>query len=142
MREQSSYGPAAFGTDYFPFQVFFASVDKWPSVLGPLKAATRFQLEAAGFMNRRAQACLEIPTRLSHCRTPQDLVNEQMRFWRIACEQYVETSRRMTEALGAAFPSGGSEGLADRDRDYITFPEPRDAAGDDEPPARKPRRVA
>lgn len=134
MTAQLSFDPRIFGPSVGAFQVFFGGLENLPSALGPMKAAARWQLEAAGFMSRRAQACLEIPTRLGQCRTPQDLVNEQMRFWRIACEQYVESAQRMTQIWSsvAFFQLGGTEQPSRRERDYITFPEPREANAQDE----------
>jgi hypothetical protein len=95
----------------------------------PAKALARVQLEALGFVNRRAQAYLEIPSRLSRCRTPQDLINEQMGFWQTAIEQYSESSRRMAEAWSQVIASGGgfSGTSGPRERDYITFSTAKEA---------------
>ena len=97
------------------------------------KNFARGQLEIMGLMNRRAQAVLEIPSRLGQCRTPQDLVNEQLRYWRTAYEQYSETAGRMMELM---LPLGtspfGFGTVADQttedEHDYITFPEPQERA--------------
>ena len=97
---------------------------------GPAKAVTRCQLEAMGLANRRAQAYLDIPARIARCKTPQDLINEQMSFWRTAAEQYAESSQRIAEAWGQMFfPSGTAFPGARRERDYIAFPAAKDASG-------------
>ena len=87
MSEQSGFGafnPGAFAN---PFQMVFGSLDtvaqNMSPMMGPMKAMAQWQLETMGFMNRRAQAYMEIPSRLSRCRTPQDLMSEQMRFWHV-----------------------------------------------------------
>lgn len=89
----------------------------------PLKAAARCQLEMFGLVNRRTQAYMRVPTRLAQCRTPQDVINEQMAFWRTASEQYAESSRRIAEAWGQALPWLGKGGISTgaTDRDYINF---------------------
>jgi hypothetical protein len=97
-------------------------------VTAPFKAAGRCQLEVLGLVNRRAQAYMQVPTRLAQCRTPQDLMNEQMAFWRTASEQYTDSTRKITEAWTQAFPwaatpwGRGAAGAATQaERDYISF---------------------
>lgn len=99
-----------------------------------LRGMMRCQVEAQSLMSRRAQAYFELPTRLSQCRTPQDLVQEQQRFWQSAFEQYSECSRHVMSAWGQMFqlpssavPQPGSA------RDYLSFPEPRTGNGMDAP---------
>jgi phasin protein len=108
------------------FQMYFSGLETMGQAYDPFfKGLARAQLEAMGFMNRRAQAYFEIPTRLSQCRTPQDLASEQMRFWRAAYEDYAHSVARVTEAMSAGVPSFGSAAPnAESAHDYITFPEP------------------
>jgi hypothetical protein len=94
----------------------------------PLKAIGLSQLELLGLANRRTQAYLQLPTRLAQCRTPQDLVNEQMAFWRTASEQYTGSARKVAEVWAQAFPwigtpawVQGEERAARPERDYISF---------------------
>ena len=89
------------------------------------KGAIRCQLEAMTFWSRRAQAYMEIPARLSQCRTPQDVFNEQMRFWQTAFQQYNESAGRMANAYRqmATPPNFASTQPAQRKRDYMSFPE-------------------
>lgn len=128
-----------------PFQAFLGGLEAAPIGFAPMKGVARAQLEVLGLMNRRAQAYLEIPSQLSRCRTPQDLLNEQSRFWHTAFQQYAETSRRVVEAWGEmAQPGFGMRnGAQTQERDYITFPDQKPAAGskaseaDLSPPARR-----
>jgi Phasin protein len=111
------------------FHMYFSGLEAMAQAYDPFtKGVARAQLELMGLMNRRAQACMEIPSRLSQCRTPQDLVNEQLRFWRTAYEEYAESMGRMTEAMASfAVPSFGSAlpgNEAGSAHDYLTFPEP------------------
>lgn len=115
-------------------------------VSAPLKAAARCQLEIVGLANRRTQAYLQIPTRLAQCRSPHDLLNEQMAFWRTAAEQYGDSYRKLFDTWAGsdvwAYPSA-RPGVAERD--YINF---NGTGGKDSVPARgepaaaKQRRVA
>jgi Phasin protein len=110
------------------FQMYFGGLEAMGQAYDPFtKGIARAQLEAMGLMSRRAQAYMEIPARLSQCRTPQDLLNEQMRFWQTALEEYSESTRRITEAMASfAVPSFGFAQYGDAARsahDYITFPE-------------------
>jgi hypothetical protein len=130
MTNQLSFDPKVFGPSVDALKVFFNGLENVPSAFAPMKVAVRLQLEATGFISRRAQACLEIPARLGQCRTPQDLVTEQMRFWRTAYEQYVESAQRMGQiwSSAASFPFGGTDQPSRPERDYITFPEPQEAS--------------
>lgn len=102
------------------------------AVTGPAKAIARCQLEAMGLVNRRVQAYMDIPARVARCRTPQDVLNEQMSFWRTAAEQYTESSTRIAEAWGQMFLPGGFGAPFQGgrpERDYIAFPSAKDANG-------------
>lgn len=95
-----------------------------------LKGAAQAQLEVVGFWNRRAQAYLDIPSRLQQVRGPQDLLAEQMRFWQTAFTQYQDSSRKLMKLYAAAVPElPFSEPKRTRtQRDYISVPEADDTA--------------
>lgn len=107
-----------------------------------IKGAARWNLELVGFMSRRAQAYLEIPARVSQCRTPQDLFKEQALFWRTAVEQYMETSQRLTTVATQmmAGATGAATKQQPRKRDYINVPGLGEASSDAR--GRGERRVA
>lgn len=94
------------------------------------RAAARGNLEAYTLMNRRAQAYMELPLRLSQCRTPQDFANEQMQFWQTMAREYAESSQRIAAAwLEVAQKAGRRDKNGrEKERDYITFPEPEESA--------------
>lgn len=109
-------------------QSVFGGLDTMAQANEPYyKGLARWQLEMMGLMSRRAQAYLEIPGRLARCRTPQDVFNEQTRFWQAAFQQYSESSHRMMAAaqnmmvMSPAFKQPASK--PPRQRDYISFPE-------------------
>lgn len=113
------------------FQMYFGGLETFGQAYDPfMKSCARAQLECAGFFSRRAQAYLEVPHRLSQCRTPQDIANEQLRFWRDAFEDYSDSARRVTEALASmTLPSFGAPPSDDEvasARDYITFPDTKE----------------
>lgn len=93
------------------------------------KAAARGNLEILTLMSRRAQAYLELPTRLCQCRTPQDVAAEQLRFWQTMAQQYTESSQRVLGAWSSLAQQTvrGTRTGAEPERDYITFPEPEEA---------------
>lgn len=118
--------PGTAASPFFaPLHAYFGSLDSMAQGMSPLKGFARVQLEMAGFASRRTQAYLELPSRLQQCRTPQDLFNEQARFWQTAFEQYAEAGRRMTEAWQAGFGGGGTApAVRATARDYISFGAP------------------
>jgi hypothetical protein len=138
----NDFDPNAFGP-FGPFmQTYISALEDFgrtfgiPSVLpsefstsslsqrmsAPLKASARCQLELLGLANRRTQAYMQAPTRFAQCRTPQDVLNEQMAFWRTAGEQYAETSRKVFDAWAFADPLHYANGRpGGTERDYINF---------------------
>ena len=98
---------------------------------GPAKAVVRCQLEALGLANRRAQAYLDLPSRVARCKTPQDLIREQADFWRTAVEQYTESAQRIGFAWGQILTPAAFAGMSGqrRERDYITFPSAKETNG-------------
>lgn len=69
------------------------------------KAAARTNLELMTFASKRAQAMVALPSRMAACRTPHDVVNEQIRFWQTAFSQYAETTRTIATAWSAVNPA-------------------------------------
>jgi hypothetical protein len=110
-----------------------------------LKGAARCNLELVSLASRRARAYFELTSRVSRCRSPQDLAGEQVRFWQVAAQDYADSARCFMDAWSSVFALGlraGEAAAGTAERDYITFAESRaDAAA---PAARKPasRRAA
>jgi Phasin protein. len=117
-----------------PFHFYFSNLDAISQsaspMIGPMKALARWQLEAMGLLSRRAQAYIEIPARLSRCRSPQDLLSEQARFMQTAFQQYQESSKRMIDAWVQLMPLAFVNGEDSHpERDYISFADPKEANG-------------
>lgn len=117
-----------------------------PATDAIMKGIARWNLEIFGFMSRRAQAYLEIPARISQCRTPNDLMREQTQFWQKAMEQYADTSRRLNGVATQMMAGAAAAGMPKappRKRDYINVPGLGDARpGTPGPNGRGERRVA
>ena len=108
-------------------QAYFSSLDMMVKGCEPaLKGVGRWNLELVALVARRSQAWLAVPARLMQCKTPVDLANEQMRFWRSAATDYSESSRRLSAAWGACAAMPKLNGT--QPRDYMTFTAPTDAA--------------
>jgi hypothetical protein len=106
------------------FQTFCTGLDAAGLGLEPMmKAAARHNAEMLSLMSQRAQAYFEIPSRLTQCRTMQDIMTEQSRFWQTMARQYTESSQRMLTAWTTAGREAKKSSL---ERDYITFPEPQE----------------
>lgn len=76
------------------------------------KAMVRANAEAMTLMSQRAQACMALPSRLAACRTPHDLMTEQVRFWQIAMQQYTDTWRNLAAAWAPVHPMAAMMGQA------------------------------
>ncbi|WP_072369210.1 phasin family protein [Hyphomicrobium sp. NDB2Meth4] len=109
------------------FQFYFGGLDAFGHAYDPLlKGVARTQLEMLGFLNRRAQAYMQIPARVAQCRTPQDLINAQVQFWQAAYQDYTESAGRVTNAMAAcSLPNLAAMVSEDvrNARDYIAFPD-------------------
>ena len=106
-------------------QAYFGNLDMMVKGCEPaLKGVGRWNHSARAQLLLAGQAWLAVPARLMQCKTPVDLVNEQMRFWQSAAADYTEGSRR----LGAAWGACATKLNGTQPRDYMTFTEPTDAA--------------
>ena len=113
-------------------QMYFSGLEAFGQAYDPfLKGIARTQLEVLGFVNRRAQAYMQIPARAAQCRTPQDVFNAQAQFWRAAYEDYTESVGRVTNALATValpnFAALSEEAL--NAHDYIAFPDTKEQPG-------------
>lgn len=111
-------------------QTYFAGLDRIAKAYEPtVKGLSRYNLEIAALAARRTRAWFDIPSALGRCKTPQDLLGEQARFWQTAMVQYAESWQRLSAALGSIAIAPGLNGelvgkMAAPARDFITFPEP------------------
>lgn len=125
------------------FQTFYSGWDAAGFGFEPImKAAARCNVEAVTLGSQRAQAYLELPARLGQCRTPQDFASEQMRFWQTMAQQYTECSRRMMTTWTSCVHEASDRTRQERERDYITFPEPQQEREAERAPSAGERRAA
>lgn len=70
-----------------------------------MEAMARANVEMVGLLGRRSRAYLELPTQLSRCRTPQQMLEEQAKFFQDMLHDYQVTNDRVVncwiEATGA-----------------------------------------
>lgn len=131
---QGRFDPNGLGYFQGMFQSAYGNLDNAFLAFEPaMRSMARCQLEWMGLMSRRGQAYLEMPSRLSRCRTPQDLAAEQSRFFETAFQQYSDSSRRMLAAWSQVFavpqPFAPAEPKGKgAKRDIIAVPEPRQPA--------------
>lgn len=95
------------------------------TVFQPLKAMSLGQIEMSALINRRLQACAELPHQLATCRTPQDMVNLNMAFFQTALKDYAQAVTMMAEAWEKALQQqdGFSPPMSEaRAHDYLSLP--------------------
>lgn len=69
----------------------------------------RYQGEWLNLLSRRASAYLDIPERLSHCKTPVDLWREQTSFLATMQRHYFEAAQHLMAAAVQESAATGSE---------------------------------
>ncbi|MFV0369745.1 MAG: hypothetical protein ACK5KM_14930 [Hyphomicrobiaceae bacterium] len=91
----------------------------------------RSQLELQGLMFRRAQAYLELPSRMAQCRTMQDLMAEQQRFFQTCLGQYSQSSQQIMSTWAPLFqlPMPDHQPATSYEHDYLGYSEPRSTNG-------------
>jgi hypothetical protein len=107
------------------------------------RAATRAQLETLSLLAQQARTAYELPTRLSACRTPQDVAATQVQFWRAVAMQQAEGVQRIAAVWSGLLPgpdiAAAKAPAPAPKRDILTFPEtasaPTVAAATDQPKA-------
>lgn len=111
-------------------QAWIANLDRMSKAYAPaLKGVSRYNLEVARLTAQRGRAWLEMPSTLSRCTSPQELVAEQMRFWQTAGAQYMDSWQRMVAAVSPLALVPGLNGEVARPpaaHDYITVPDAAD----------------
>lgn len=131
-----------------PFQAFFngmsGSEPDAPAmpVDRVLRSFARCQSELQGLLSRRAQAYVELPSRIAEIRTAQDMFREQTRFWQTAMQQYAECSQRMMGSWMQSLQAPGTrydQRSQVVSRDYLAESEPAAPRYHSEP-VREPRR--
>ncbi len=111
-------GYQSFEDVYRSYVAQFSSVP--PTFENTFKGFARVQLELMGLASRRTRAVMEAPTRFAQCRTPHDFGQEQLRFWRVAQDEYMESTERLVAAWqqmwAPAFYDSGMAARAGRTR--------------------------
>ncbi|MEL7050084.1 MAG: phasin family protein [Pseudomonadota bacterium] len=69
---------------------------------GLFTGLTRYQLELWALSSRRAQAYMELSSKVARCKSPQELLNVQSRFIEKSSKQYADSGRRLSSVLTQA----------------------------------------
>ena len=101
----------------------------------PWKLLARMQIETMALVIRRAQAYLELPQTLAQCRTPDDLMTEQVRFSQIAQRQYMAAGEQMFGILPmpSLAETSKTQEVPTKPRDYMVVLENESAVPAKEP---------
>lgn len=86
-----------------------------------LRSLSRYQLEWARLATQRTRAWAALPSQLSRCKSPIDLMTLQMQFWQAASLNYAESMQRVWAAAGSATREAATEA---RKHDFLEVREP------------------
>lgn len=67
-------------------------------IFHPMKAMAIGQMQLVQLCNRRFQACAEFPQKLAACKSPNDFMQLQMRFWQTALSDYSNAVQSVADA--------------------------------------------
>jgi hypothetical protein len=110
-----------------PFSLFpnnGQASDKAPFPAPDFGAASQVGAELLGLAKLRTQAMMDLPTKASQCKAPQDLATVMTEYWQTAWTQQMDTGKKITELFTSA--AGQNNNAA---RDFMTLPD----AGKDKP---------
>jgi hypothetical protein len=115
LRMMSSSGTGQLEQTVMAFQPFWKGMARW-------------QLELMSYGSRQAHAAVQLPQRLTRCRTFHEVAAEEARYFEVAAQQTAETAQRLAAIwMGmAAMPQIPRTKTAMRD--YIRLPESASSA--------------
>lgn len=122
-----SYSPFSACTSPALTAMFWQGFEAASKAATPLmQSAYQSQFEMMGLASKRMRAWLEIPSQLASCRTPQDLMLAQSRFWQTAMSDYAEAGRKTASGWQAqlADVSKSISTSMEIARDRLEFPDP------------------
>lgn len=92
-------------------------------IFHPMKAIALGQMQVVQLCNRRFQACAELPQKLAACKSPNDFVQLQMRFWQTALKDYSNAVQSVADAWEKAVDDQAKKTeVPKRDHDVLTLP--------------------
>lgn len=127
MFDYQQSGPQSFWQMGNPFLNVMLETEVPGLVFQPWKAMALGQIATVSLINRRMKACSEMPYRLASCRSPQQLMQEQMRFFQVALRDYADAVNQVSEAWSKAVAAQDGANGAKRPRhDYLSISEAAD----------------
>ncbi len=122
-----SFSPFSACTSPALTAMFWQGFETTSKAAAPLmQSAYQSHFEMIGLASKRMRAWLDIPSQLASCRTPQDVLLAQSRFWQTAVQDYTEAGRKAASVWQAQLADvsksiGTSMEIA---RDRLEFPDP------------------
>jgi hypothetical protein len=92
--------------------------EKTPFPAPDFGAASQVGAELMGLAKLRTQAMMDLPTKASQCKAPQDLATVMTEYWQTAWNQQMDTGKKITELFTNA--AGQNNNAA---RDFMTLPD-------------------
>ena len=145
MAKRKTEGPNAFWNPGMPFLAMLMETDAPDVIFQPMKAIAIGQLQASNLVNRRFQALAEFPHKVAACRSPNELMLEQMRFFQTALRDYSDAMQVMAKAWDHAIKEQtGEQAEAPKRHDYLALPgmEPAAEANKSDAPERSASKKA
>ena len=83
------------------------AVQRWRGVDPLMRAVNQINAETASLASQRVQAVLGVSSRFAACRSPFDVMQEQIRFLQTATDQYSAAVRNIQAAWKPVMPAFG-----------------------------------
>ncbi|MEO1207216.1 MAG: hypothetical protein AAFV45_12890 [Pseudomonadota bacterium] len=104
------------------------------------RSMARYQLEVWALTSRRAQAYMELPSKLARCKSTEDFAKAQSRFAETSFRQYSQATERLTDAWSQVLSLPTPTAVANAEvQEPLVFSKPVEALLDEaKAPVRRP----
>ena len=116
-------GPHSFWQLGNPFLAMLLETDAPGHIFHPFRAMAIGQFQTMSLLNRRIQASAELPRRLAACRSPEDLMRENLRFIQGALRDWSDAVQAVADAWDEALhEQTATTRRAKHHHDYLALP--------------------
>lgn len=138
MTKKSSDGPESFWQLGNPFLGVMLDTDVSEAMFQPMRAIAIGQINTLALINRRLQACMTLPHELASCRSPNDFVQTNLRFFQMALRDYSDAVENIAKAWDETVsPPAGDQARAAPRHDYLVLPNGADPSAEADEAAEK-----